>query len=159
MIKRFAQSGVQHHTYIMDKEISKQIKDAFNAKCIKYQLPPAYCHRANTAEQAIHNFKNHLKAGLATVDPKFPLREWDYLLPHGELTLNLFRAARSKSKLSAWAYLLGQFGYKSTPLVPPGSVLIVDQVTVFMVPQWEIGWSVAPALDHYRCISCYFPST
>ena len=37
-------------------------------------------HRANAAERAIQTFKNNLKAGLASVDPAFPVAEWDRLL-------------------------------------------------------------------------------
>ena len=95
MNTRFVQAGVQPHTYMMDNEISKHMKDAFTRADIKYQLVPPYCHRVNAAERAIQTFKHHLNAGLATVDPDFSLREWDSLLPQGEPTLNLLRASQS----------------------------------------------------------------
>ena len=49
-------------------------------------------HRRNAAERAIHTFKNHVLAGIATCDPQFPIREWGRLLPHAILTLHLMRA-------------------------------------------------------------------
>ena len=107
-------------------------------------------------------FKSHLKAGLATVDPDYPLRKWYGLLPQGDLTLNLLCAARSNLNLSAWAYLFGQFDYNSTPVVPPGTKVLAHSEPGHRrswSPNGESGWSVAPALEHYRCISCYFPST
>ena len=58
-------------------------------------------------------------AGLASLDLYFTLSEWDRLISHVEITLNLLKAARSDPKLSSWAYLFGQFNYMSTPVVPP----------------------------------------
>ena len=74
---------------------------------ITYQLVPPQIHRPNLAERAIQTFKNHLKAGLATVDPDFPLAEWDRLIPQANITLNLLRSARVNPKLSAYAYIFG----------------------------------------------------
>ena len=48
--------------------------------------------------------ENHYKAGLATVDPDFPVGEWDRLVPQCNITINLLRAARANPKLSAYAY-------------------------------------------------------
>ena len=37
------------------------------------QPAPPHIHRMNTAERAIHTFKNHFVAGLASVDNNFPI--------------------------------------------------------------------------------------
>ena len=74
---------------------------------INYQLVPQHIHGSNLAERAIQTFKNHLKSGLATVDPDFPLAEWDRLIPQANITLNLLRSARVNPKLSAYAYIFG----------------------------------------------------
>ena len=79
-----------------------------------------YIHQSNTVERAIQTFKAHLKAGLASLDPDFPVREWDCLLLQAGLTLNLMRASRINTKLLAYAYMFGHFDYNRTPLVPPG---------------------------------------
>ena len=46
---------------------------------VTFELVPPHLHHRNAAERAICSFKNHLLAGLATYDPDFPIREWDWL--------------------------------------------------------------------------------
>ena len=70
-----------------------------------------------------------MKACLATLDPDFPLREWDPLLPQIELTLNLLRTAKVNPKLSAYEVLEGAFDYNKTPLAPPGYKVLVHEST------------------------------
>ena len=113
----------------MDNECSTELKAAFEKENIKWQLVPPHQHRANKAERAIQSFKSHFKSILATVDPDFPMREWDRLLPQAELTLNLLRSARVNPKLSAWAYLFGQYDYQKTPIAPPGTKVIAQLKT------------------------------
>ena len=93
-------------------------------KNIKDQLVPPLNHRANQAERAIQTFKSHFIAILSSVDPEFPLSQWDLLLPQTNLTLNLLRSARSNPKLSAHAYLFGNHNFSKTPLAPPGTRVI-----------------------------------
>ena len=104
---RFDSVGVKPNMYIMDNECSADLQMEIGKQKIAFQLVPAYDHRRNTAERAIQTLKNHLKAGLASFDPKFPIKEWDRLLPQCEITLNLLRAARIYPKLSAYAYMNG----------------------------------------------------
>ena len=85
----------------MDNECSKELKEAIRKADINFQLVPSHIHRTNKAERAIHTYKNHLKAGLASVNPNFPVKEWDILLEQTELTLNLLRKSRINPKLSA----------------------------------------------------------
>ena len=76
--------------------------------------------------------------------------------------MNLLRSARSNPALSAYAYIYGNFNFAATPLAPP-----VTKVVVHTDPEqrlsWELngenGWHVGPAMDHYRCVTCYFPRT
>jgi hypothetical protein len=42
---------------------------------------PPHCHRRNAAERDIYTFKEHFVSGLASVEPDFPLKLWDRLLP------------------------------------------------------------------------------
>ena len=76
----FSVAGVAPNTYVMDNEISQEFITALTQNETKYQLVPPHTHRRNLAERAIQTFKNHFKAGLASVDPNFPLSEWDRLL-------------------------------------------------------------------------------
>jgi hypothetical protein len=108
------------------------------------------------------NVEKPFYAGLATCDPKFPLLEWDLLMPQAELTLNLLRASRRQPKLSAYACLNGPFDFNKTPLAPPGTRVIVhitpDQRSN-MAPHGVDGWYVGPSPKHYRCHKCHLPST
>ena len=159
---QFSKAGVQPTTYIMDNEISKELKNAMAKEEVKYQLVPPHCHRTNLAERAIQTFKQHFKAGLASTDPNFPLSEWDRLLPQAIITLNLLRTARVNPKLSAYAYLFGEFDFNKTPLAPPGTKVLAHSKPgnrASWAPHGLQGWYIGPSMEHYRCVKCYFPRT
>ena len=64
--------------------------------------------------------------------------------------------------MSAWAYLFGQFNSNATPLAPLGTRVIVHlkpETRSTWAPNGENAWSIGPSLEHYRCITCYFPKT
>ena len=123
--ERLRRPSAGPNLYIMDNECSNELKAAFGEVKVDYQLVPPASHRANAAERAIRTFKNHFKACLASVNPDFPIKQWDRLLEQGEITLNLMRSARANNKLSAYSYLFGIFDYNKTPLVPPGTKVLV----------------------------------
>ena len=158
----FKKAGAAPKTYVLDNEKSKDLLDSFEAENIAYQLVPPYKHRNNQAERAIQTFKNHFKSCLASVDPNFPLSEWDRLIPQVNITLNLLRNARVNPKLSAYTYIYGQFNFMTTPMAPPGTK-VVAHVSPQKRATWElngeVGWYVGPSMDHYRCVQCYFPRT
>ena len=56
----------------------------------------------------------------------------------------------------------GIFNFSATPLAPPGTK-VVALVDPTQRASWElngeVGWYVGPALNHYRCVECYFPRT
>ena len=114
------------------------------------------------AKRAIQTWKSHFKAGLGTCDPDYPLREWGRLIEHANITLNLLRSSRSNPKLSAWAFLFGDFNFNTTPLAPPGT-RVIAHVDSNNRRSWDLhgeaGWYVGPALNHYRCVTCYFPNS
>ena len=160
--KRFERAGLKPNLYVLDNECSAEIKSAFDKYSVAFQRDKPYLHRANAAERAIQTFKNHMKAVLASLDPKFPVREWDRLLPQIELTLNLLRASRINPKLSAYAILHGQFDYNKTPLVPMGTKVVAHlkpEIRNSWSANGEEGWTIGPSLEHYRCVKCYFPHT
>ena len=158
----FARAGEAPEIWVLDNEVSDDLKKAFVTKQTTFQLVPPHSHRRNLAERAIQTWKNHFKAGLATADPNFPLTAWNHLIPQANITLNLLRNARANPALSAYAFIYGNFNFASTPLAPPGT-----KVVVHLDPKirgtWElngdVGWYVGPAMDHYRCVTCYFPKT
>ena len=91
-------------------------------------------------------------AGLATCHPFFPLQEWDRLLVKAELIINLLQNAILNSKLSAWAFLFGNFDFNKSPLLPPGTKIIIHTK-----PGNQASWAfhgeneyyIGPALNHY----------
>jgi hypothetical protein len=91
----------------MDNEASADLKNYFTEKEMSYKLVHPRCHRTNAAKRAIRTFKEHFKAGLATVNPDFPAHLWDTLLPQTEITLNLLRSSRLHPQLSAAAHYHG----------------------------------------------------
>ena len=155
-------AGVKPETWVLDNETSNLLTTTMKDNDTTYQLVPPHIHRANLAERAIQTFKDHLKAGLASLDPDFPLCEWDRILDQCILTLNLLRSARLNPKLSAHAFLFGQFDYNKTPIAPPGIKVIAHKkpsVRGTWAPNGEEGWYVGPAPLHYRCMTIYFPKT
>ena len=110
-----------------------------------YQLVPPDVHRRNAAERAIRTFKNHLIAGLCSVDPKFPLHLWDRLLPQALLTLNLLRKSRLNDNLSAHAQIYGAYDFNKCPIGPPGTRVVVHNkpsVRGKWAPHGVDGWYI-----------------
>ena len=120
-----------------------------------YQLVPPNVHRRNIAERAIRTFKAHFLAILEGVDPYFPKYMWDNLLVQTELTIKLLRQATLNPRMSAWEYYNGAFDYSATPLGPLGCKIMIHN-TSNKRKSWDQrgrdGFSVGPALQHYRCI-------
>ena len=76
--------------------------------------------------------------------------------------LNLLRASRLNSKLSAYAQLEGTFDFTRTPLAPPGMRIIIHEKTTICqtwAPHGTDGWYVGPALHHYQCYHVWVPRT
>jgi hypothetical protein len=142
----------------LDNECSAALKSFLRASDINFQLVPPGLYRRNAAEHAIRTFKNHLIAGLCSVDKNFPFHLWDKLLPQAELTLNLVCGSRLNPKLSAHAQLNGAFDLNCIPLVPLGiRVLVHTKPTdcTTWLPHGADGWYVGPALESYRCYAVW----
>ncbi len=143
----FKNAGLAPNTWVLDNETYGVLQNVMSTNKTTFQLVPPHTHRANAAERAIQTFKNHFKAGIASLDPDFPITEWDRLLEQAFLTLNLLRPARVNPKLSSYAYVFGQFDFNATPLAPPGT-----KVLVHSKPQkrgtWDFngkeGWYIGP---------------
>ena len=117
-----------------------------------YQLVPPHIHRANAAERAIQTFKKSL-------DPDFPMAEWDRLLEQALLTLNLLRASRIQPHLSAYAHLYGQFDFNATPLAPPGTRVVVHNKPdnrASWDPNGKDGFYIGPSMHHYQRVNASY---
>ena len=102
---KLSKVGEANNLWILDNEASDTLKQAMTKYNETFQLVPPHTHQANTAERAIQTFKNHFKAGLTSLNPDFPVTEWDRLLNQAFLTLNLLRSARVNPSLSAYAFI------------------------------------------------------
>ena len=76
LIKR----GLTPKTYIMDNEVSEDLKKYFEDSDIQLQLVPPHMHQRNDSEGAVRTPKNHFIAAICTVDPLSPFYLWGRLL-------------------------------------------------------------------------------
>jgi hypothetical protein len=146
----------------LDNEASNALKNFFTVNDIAYQLVPPHCHRCNAAERAIRTFKENFVAGISSVDPSFPMHLWDRLLPKAEITLNLLRTSRLHPQLSAAAHYHSVVDYNKTALTPPGCKIIAHEKPRkrrTWAPHGQHGYSLGPAMHHYRCQNVYISST
>lgn len=148
------QCGFRVRLQRLDNEISDALRGFFDLADVRLQLVPPHVHRQNKAERCIRTFKNHFIAMLCSVDPTFPLQHWDELVPQAVITLNLLRSSRLNPNISAYEHLFGAFDFNKTPLAPPGTRVLVHNkpsVRTTWAPHATNGWSVGPAMEHYRC--------
>ena len=110
---------------ILDNEFSSTLQKALEAHGVTYKKVSSHLHWRNATERAIRTFKYQFKARLADVDPRFPIKQWDKLFQQAEITLNLLYTSRVNQKLSAYAYIFGNFDFKKTLLAPVGSQVAV----------------------------------
>ena len=64
--------------------------------------------------------------------------------------------------LSVWAYVFGNHNFNKYPLLPPGTKIIIHAKSDKRAScdfHDEQGWYIGPAIDHYRCITCYLLKT
>ena len=75
MYRRLSITGVKPEVWILDNKVSTILKSAMNATNTTHQLVPPHISQANLADRAIQTFNNHLKFGLASLHPGYPLSE------------------------------------------------------------------------------------
>ena len=146
----------------MDNEPSTDLKKSLHKNNIQYQLVLPHIHRQTSAERAIRTLKNHLLANLAGADSKFPVSEWDRLLPQIQITLNILRNSRVNPALYSYAYLFGNYDFNKAPLAPVGTK-VISHLKSDKRASWayhgEEGWYIGPSIEHYQCVKCFSPST
>ena len=120
-------NGHAPELHILNNECSEELCKAFQKYQVTFQLGPPHVHLRNAAERAIQTRKHHFLAGIATLDPNFPIQEWDRLLPQCDITLNILRSSRRQPNLSAYAANFGNFNFNQTPLAPPVTHVLVHE--------------------------------
>jgi hypothetical protein len=156
--QELAIKGFKPKLQTLNNEASTALKNNFTIQNIDYQLVPPHCHRHNAAERSIGTFKEHLMAGLASVDPSFPMHFWDRLLPQAEITSNLLRTSLLHPKLSAAAHFHELVDYNKTVFAPPGCKIISHKKPGkrrTWAPHGQHGYSLGPSMHHYRCPNVY----
>ncbi|KAL7529987.1 hypothetical protein ACHAWF_003197 [Thalassiosira exigua] len=132
----------------MDNEASNMICEWMEKENAAYQKVPHDNHRTNIAECCIETGKHHFISILAGTDDAFPINQWDQLITQAEWTLNMLRPCHINPKISIYAYLEDHHDYNRVP---------------FRRASWAChgvkGFAIAPAPEHYRCITCWIPST
>jgi hypothetical protein len=114
LLLRLKRAGIVPKKHVLDNEVSVNMKNHIRDTCkFEMELVPPGCHRRNTAEVAIHNFKAHFLSVLAGVADEFPPSLWDRLLPQTEITINLIRQSNATPNVLAYAHLSGPFDYNT----------------------------------------------
>ena len=156
IMERLKTRGHAIDRQILDNEASAEYRRVITEewKCT-YQLVPPDVHRRNIAERAIQTFKAHFLSVLAGINSSFPNYLWDKLLPQTELTLNLLRQSHIAPAMSAWeSFNNTPFNFDATPIGPCGCAVIIHNKPSKR-QSWAFrgrdGFSIGPALQHYRC--------
>ena len=103
--------GYKPKINIMDNQATKHIKAFLTEQQCQLQLVEPHNHRLNAAERAIQTFKDAFIAELATTDSNFPLQLWDKITLQVQNTLNMMRASRIDSTVSAYEQLNGPYDW------------------------------------------------
>jgi hypothetical protein len=152
--------GFKPKVQTVDNEASAALKNFFTANDVDYQLVPPHSHRRNAAERAIWTLKQQFVVGLSSVDPTFLLLLWDRLLPQAEITLNLLWTSRLHPILFSAAHFHGLVDYNKT--APPECKIIAHKKPGkrrTWASHGQHGYSLGPAMHHYRCQNVYILST
>ena len=148
----------------LDNETSDLLENFLDSEAkVKYQFITAGSHRASKAERAIQSWKNHLIAGISTVDPDFPMNQWNKLITQAEITINHLRPYAGNISISAYEGILGEkYDFEAHPLAPIGIKVIIYEPADSR-PSWNphgiAGFYLGPALHHYRSMAVYIPDT
>jgi hypothetical protein len=83
-------------------------------------------------------------------------------LQQAEITLNLLRTSRLHPQLSATTHYHGLVDYNKTAFAPPGCKIIAHEKPGkrrTWAPHGQHGYSLGPAMHHYRCQNVYISTT
>jgi hypothetical protein len=127
LIQSLIVRGLKPSLQSLDNEAYLALRNYLTKQGIDYQLSPPHIHRRKNAERAIQTFKNNFISGLCSVDPNFPLKLWDKLLPQAPLTLNILSKSKINPRMSAYAQINGHFDFNRMPLAPPETRVIAHE--------------------------------
>ena len=129
---------------------------------VNFQLFPENLHQQNAPEQAIRTWKNILLIRLSSVDDRFPMHFWDWLLNEADRTLNLLRPERINLTLSAYNMIWETFYFNRTPMGPLECKIIVHE-NPGKREAWAFhrvpGFYIGPFMNGYHTYKVYIPNT
>jgi hypothetical protein len=143
-------------------ETSLDLGNYLTKQGIDYQLAPLHIHLRNNTERAIQTFKNHFIVGLCSVEPIFPLKLWDTLLPQATISLNLLCTSLINPRMYAYSQLNGHCAFDQAPMAPLGTRIITHEKPdqrASWEPHGVDGYYLGPELDHYRCYQVHTTKT
>jgi hypothetical protein len=139
----------------MDNKTSKDVKEFIESRCTTLQYTPPDIHRTNSAKQAIHTWKNHFTAGIASLPKTFPIANWCCLTNQCGYTINVLCPCRQNPLLLAFEAMEGSFLFNTTPMAPPGMEVLIH-LNPTCCKSWAYhasnGWHIGSSLKHYHCI-------
>ena len=86
-------------------------------------------------------------AGLASVDNKFPIYLWCWIVKQAEITISIVVISRTNPGLLAYVQILGTFDFKSVPMAPLGTKSIVHEKPSqreTWIKHGVAGWYIGP---------------
>jgi hypothetical protein len=143
MERKLTSRGLQPKRMRLDSEAPQLLKKYLHEQEITFQLVPPYIHRLNAAEKASVSLKDHVIAGLCSIDKELSMHLWDRILPHAVITLNMLRTLRIHLKLSASIHIGSQYDYNMAPMAPPGTRIIAHETPnrrSTRAPHGQDGW-------------------
>lgn len=159
----YRERGLTPKILRLDNETSSLLKDYMASEGVRMQYVPPSNHRANKAERAIRDVKNHFAATMATVNRNCPARIWDEFVPQIELTLNLLRPFAKDPTMSAYHGINGyKYNFDAHPIAPCGTAVVIYESPEHRrswAAHGQSGFYVGPAVDHYRCFRVYSSTT
>ena len=160
----FRNRGARPRVQRMDNETSKPLQHFFRTVAkVDVEYVPPQTHRANKAERAIRDGKNHLISVLCSTDPAFPADHFDELIWQAELTLNHLRPCRHRPNMSAWEGLHGKkYDFRAHPIAPCGTAVLIFETPGTrgtFAPHGVKGFYLSAAEATYRSFRCLVTET
>lgn len=158
--------GYKPRLNVTDNQATTPLKGYLRQKECRWQFVEPTNHRVNAAAPAIQTFKNHLISGLCSTDSQWgPLQLWDQLTTQALIsTLNLLRTSRILSS-TTWK----EIRLEHAPTRPTRQQGCQAVIYIYKDPSaqtsWAWGtrgidaWYCGPALEHYRNMTFYVPTT
>ena len=145
----------------MDNETSKEVEDFIQSQQTDLQYSPPGRH-CRPAEKAAQTYKACFKSTTALLPPEFPISHWCRLTDQVDFAVNIVRPCRQNLRLSAWAACNGDYHFDSTPIVPPGTAMLIhakpENRSYFGFNAKKV-YYIGPAFKRYRTFRGLIPST